>query len=265
MKVNKYLQKVFFKITGIDSLKSKVKVLDNRCNALADLLYYHEKNFHEVDAGFNGMVQEKAWGGIHGYRYIMHHLPEDWKTTRVNLWKEIFSSIEVNSISTFFEVGANIGANLESIRAVIPNAELNGIEINPLAVRICKERGFSVEQNSVIDYNSSNKYDFVFSRGVLIHIPPSRLEDVMTQMYKMSNKYVLIWENYSKDDYHFSDYSEKINYRYNYSEKSEGFQFWENFAGHFKQLFPESQIIATSPGYSNAQRGDMVWTLFSIK
>ena len=255
--------KIIKKGLGINKLERKLSKLNDRCNALSDLLYYHDKYFHKNDIEeSNNNLQEETWGGIHGYRYVMHHLSENWEKTRISQWKEILCKIpEVNS---FFELGANIGANLLAIRNINSTASISGIEINPLAVRICKEREFDVSEKSIIGYESEKKYDFVFSRGVLIHIPPKMLNDIFRTMYNLSDKYILIWEIFSKEPYHFEKYSKKVINQYRYN-KNEGFQFWEDFAMHFKTIYPEVEVVATSKDHNSINFGDLVWTLFKKK
>lgn len=166
------------------------------------------------------------------------------------------------NISSVFEFGTNIGANLEAIRHVAPNVTINGIEINPLAVRICRERGFdNVNQDSIVSYKSQKQYDLVFSRGVLIHITPQHLKTVLTTMYDSSCRYILIWENFSSKPYHLEKYSNKVKDSYRLKD-SEGFQFWMDFAGEFAKLYTGIKVVAKSKNSSNAKHGELVWTLF---
>ena len=54
-----------------------------------------------------------------------------------------------------------------------------------------------VYNESILDINLEGKRDFVFIKGVLIHINPEYLDVVYEKMYECSKKYIMIAEYYN--------------------------------------------------------------------
>jgi len=48
---------------------------------------------------------------------------------------------------------------------------------------------------SILEFNDETKRDFVFTKGVLIHINPNALEKVYEKMYTTSQKYICMIED----------------------------------------------------------------------
>ena len=80
----------------------------------------------------------------------------------------------------------------------MPAAELSAIELNRKAVRQLRLiGGINVHQMSILDFKPESAKDFVFTKGVLIHINPSELPRVYELLYQTSNRYICIAEYYS--------------------------------------------------------------------
>lgn len=205
--------------------------------------------------------QERAWFGKHGFRYIIHHMGENWEQTRVPFWTEIFSILP--AVTSVCEFGANIGANLKAIRSIKPETDLAGIEVNPVACNILTQEGFHATQGSIAEVELGRKFDLVFSRGVLIHIKPSDLTDVMRRMANHSSRYVMIFEHYSQTMHSLDAYGKAV--ARTTGEVGEGYQFWGDFSGEFAKLYPDWSI--TRSGVRNVpdvapKYGDLHWTIF---
>lgn len=96
------------------------------------------------------------------------------------------------------ELGTNKGGKLHTLRALFPEAVLTGIEINPEAAAIARQRGGAqIIEASILDYEPTQTWDMVFTSGVLIHINPAELATVYSLMDKASARYVCMMEYYN--------------------------------------------------------------------
>ena len=114
--------------------------------------------------------------------------------------------------------------------------KLYGIELNRYAVEKSKERtkgkGIDIIQGSAFDIPFKDAYfDLVFTSGVLIHISPQDINDVLDEIYRCSKKY--IWGS----EYFTENYIE-INYR-RHNEL-----LWKtNFAKLYLDRFPDLKRV----------------------
>lgn len=137
------------------------------------------------------------------------------------------------SINSIFEIGFNRGLNFLALNQIDKSILLNGLEINNYAFNHTKNIGIcnKIFNTSILNFDEKDKYDLVFTKGVLIHINPDKLDDVYQKMYELSNKYILIAEYYSRD-------VREINYRGN-----ENKLFKRDFCGEIMTKFPELKLI----------------------
>jgi len=241
-------------------LRRDAKKMETRLTATMDLLGALYANDSKVDFSAN-TPQERAWFGRHGFRYIIHHMGEDWENTRIPFWQQTLGILQ--DIGSICEFGANIGANLKAIRHLNPDIEIGCIEVNPVACKILKEDGFSAVVGSIANVDLGRKFDLVFSRGVLIHVKPSDLEAVMKNMAEHSARYVMIYEHYSDAMHSLEGYGDTVTKTM--GEQSEGFQFWGDFSGAFSKLFPEWTVVNFGVNTNVRQapkHGDLHWTIF---
>jgi spore coat polysaccharide biosynthesis protein SpsF len=173
--------------------------------------------------------QELFWKGDFGNEYTDRN-NENLINNNINLFKKILKNISINSI---FEIGFNRGLNLLALNQIDKNIQLNGLEINDYAFNITKNIGIcnKIFNISVLDFHEKYKYDLVFTKGVLIHINPDKLDDVYQKMYELSNKYILIAEYYSKD-------VREIKYRGNDDKL-----FKRDFCGELMTKFTDLKLI----------------------
>ena len=95
------------------------------------------------------------------------------------------------------ELGCNNGRNLEALRKIDVKFELKGYEINETAIKEAQKK-FDVSKKSISsNLQNSKSYDLVFTKGVLIHIPPNKLDRVYSNMYNLSKKYLLVAEYFN--------------------------------------------------------------------
>jgi spore coat polysaccharide biosynthesis protein SpsF len=167
-------------------------------------------------------------------------------------FEKVFQKITVNSV---FEIGCNRGLNLIALNNINKNLILNGLEINEKAFNIIKQKNIctNLYNDSFFNFNvTNNKCDIVFTKGVLIHINPERLNEFYDKMYHLSNRYILIAEYYSKTP-------QKVEYRGN-SEKL----FKRDFCSEIMNRHSELKLIDYGFVYHkdpNYPLDDITWFL----
>ena len=173
--------------------------------------------------------QEFFWKEDFGNEYTDRNNEELIKNN-ANLFSNIFKNISINSL---FEIGCNRGLNLFAINSIDKNISLNGLEINEKAFNILMDKKIcdNLYNESIYNFNTEQKFDFVFTKGVLIHINPSKLDLVYEKMYNLSSKYILIAEYYSRD-------FREINYRGN-----ENKLFKRDFCGEIMDKYKDIKLV----------------------
>lgn len=93
-------------------------------------------------------------------------------------------------LSSVLEVGCNRGDNLPAF-----SCEVTGVEPNQYARDVAKEKGWFVVDAAAHDLPFPNDtFDLVFTVGVLIHVPPERLDASLHEIVRVSGRYVLAVE-----------------------------------------------------------------------
>lgn len=83
---------------------------------------------------------------------------------------------------------------------MLPNAVKSVIEISLPAFRLVTQK-YTLNQafnGSIIESNLTDKFDLVYTMGVLIHIHPDDLLANMRKMFDYSSKYILIGEYFNR-------------------------------------------------------------------
>lgn len=175
--------------------------------------------------------QETFWAGHFGDQYSDRNVGADAIAANVALFSKILSATrKVNSV---FELGCNIGLNLQALRSVLPAAEIEAVEINAKAVGTALESGAAnrVLQGSLLDVQPEKTYDLVFTKGVLIHISPDMLDVAYQQLYSLSNRYVMVCEYYNPSPV-------EIEYR-----GHQGKLFKRDFASDLLDRYPDLALV----------------------
>lgn len=142
-------------------------------------------------------VQEEFWAGEFGDQYINRNCDTLCIANNIVFFSKIFSKII--SLDSAIEFGANIGLNADAIKHILPDIHLDAVEINPSAAKILREKNIcnTVFNESILTFESENRYELTFTKGVLIHISPEILPDVYDKLFTYSKKYILIAEYYN--------------------------------------------------------------------
>jgi pseudaminic acid biosynthesis-associated methylase len=199
--------------------------------------------------------QEVFWSGEFGDNYIDRNRSKELLSANTSLFASILSSS--GKIDSILEFGCNIGMNLESIKSLLPEVKLSGIEINKKAISKIKNlEQIEVFHDSILEIEMDRSFDLTLIKTVLIHINPEELDKVYSRLYKFSNKYICIAEYYSPSPV-------EVNYR-GHSDKL----FKRDFAGELMRKYPDLDLIDYGFIYHNDPvfpQDDINWFLLMKK
>lgn len=154
------------------------------------------------------------------------------KPARVDSWRRILEGTSPG-INRALEVGCNVGWNLEYLRR-LGIYELYGIEPQPYAVERARARGasFGVLQGTAFDLPfATGWFDLAFTSGVLIHIAPESIDKAMSEIYRVSKKYIVAIEYDAATE-------QEINYR------GHAGALWKRDHGRlWQEKYPDLELI----------------------
>ncbi|HYD60986.1 MAG TPA: pseudaminic acid biosynthesis-associated methylase [Noviherbaspirillum sp.] len=195
--------------------------------------------------------QEKFWAGEFGDNYIDRNKGDKILAGNIALFGRILG--RTSGVRSVIEFGANIGLNLAAIRALIPNVELAGIEINQKAVsQLQSLGGIRVYPQSILDFDPVAQSDLALIKTVLIHIEPDSLSRVYDLLHASSKRYICLAEYYNPSPV-------EVVYRGN-REKL----FKRDFAGEILDRFSDLRLVDYGFTYHrdpNFAQDDISWFL----
>jgi len=159
--------------------------------------------------------QRDFWKGEFGNSYADRNISieetnqlykERTGITFEDVFKKIFSNIDKNA--KILELGCNVGLKL-SILQKLGFTNLTGVEINEKAFKIAKKNYPNIKfyNSSIEEFNSNGEqFDLVYTSGVLIHINPKALPEVIKKIISLSKEYIF-------DSEYYSDKLIEVNYR----------------------------------------------------
>ena len=115
-------------------------------------------------------------------------------------WSRMLEKANLNEIESFLDCGSNIGRNVGFLTKFLPGATANIIELAEGPYNQCKNE-FKIANSFLGPIKSADfdqKFDLVFTSGVLIHVNPEDLLASMSNMYELSNEYILISEYFNR-------------------------------------------------------------------
>lgn len=174
--------------------------------------------------------QDEFWTGEFGNEYIKRNRSPEMVHANMALFSKVMC--KTFGIKTVLEFGASIGLNLLAIEKIIPKVELSAIEINEQAVSILRawKPGMKIYNTSILNFECDYQRDFVFTKGVLIHMPPQTLPAVYEKLYSSSNKYICVAEYYNPTPM-------EIPYR-----GHANMLFKRDFAGEMLDMYPDLRL-----------------------
>ena len=159
--------------------------------------------------------QRDFWKGEFGNSYADRNISveetnqmykERTGITFEDVFKKIFSNIDKNA--KILELGCNVGLKL-SILQKLGFTNLTGVEINEKAFKIAKKNypNIKFHNSSIEEFNSNGEqFDLVYTSGVLIHINPKALPEIIKKIISLSKEYIF-------DSEYYSDKLVEVNYR----------------------------------------------------
>ena len=188
----------------------------------------------------NNTKQEDFWSSDFGKDYTRRNpnTIDELETETVKMYGVLRSLMNDDflkglDITNVLEVGSNVGTQLAMLQKQ-GFKNLYGIDIQEDAVQQAKQltKNINIVQGSAFDLPFRDDYfDLVFTSGVLIHISPDDVKDVMKEIYRTSKKYIWGLE-------YFSEEYKAINYRYN-----EDYLWKGNFAQIYLDTFPGLKLV----------------------
>jgi len=144
-------------------------------------------------------IQDAFWTDDYAEAYRLKNGEFDNELGRQG-WAKILAKAELIQ-KTYLEVGCNIGRNLDQLSILDPGLKPSAIEISPKALEIVRSR-HALRQSFCGPAQEASfakgEFELVFTCGVLIHVPPEDLLDVMTKMHQWSSKYIVIAEYFNR-------------------------------------------------------------------
>jgi len=179
--------------------------------------------------------QLERWQGEFGREYTDRN-QVDWHT-RVATLKRIIP----RDVASVLEVGCNRGHNLIALKSL--GLDAIGCEPGDYARLEAVQQGLLVCGCSVYDLDKANHTsDLVMTSGVLIHVPPARLDGALRQIVGSAKRYVLAIE--------YDGHDEAIEYRGHRD------MLWKcNYGKHYQRLFPGLRLVDVGtdvPGFERA-------------
>lgn len=199
--------------------------------------------------------QEVFWAGEFGDQYSVRNSSKDIVCSDINLFANILK--HTHGIENMIEFGANRGMNLLAVKSLLPNIRVSALEINKTAVMELQHmEGVTILHQSMLDYVPDSKFDFVLSKGLLIHINPSQLRKIYNIIYQSCKKYICFVEYYNPTPV-------SIVYR-GHEEKL----FKRDFAGEMMDLYSDLELVDYGFVYRrdpNFPQDDVTWFLLKKK
>ena len=200
--------------------------------------------------------QEIFWEGEFGNEYTERVTSDGYLASNVSLFSRVLKS--TRDIDSVLELGANVGSNLQAINKLLPQANIDGVEINQKSASELQNWLSTIEAKgkchpvSIFDFDTKKRFDLVLTKTVLIHINPDRLIDVYQKIYGLSSKYIFIGEYYNPAPV-------EVTYR-----GHRGKLFKRDFCGEMLQLYPDLRLLDYGFVYhldQNFPQDDVNWFL----
>lgn len=141
--------------------------------------------------------QEKFWATDFGNEYPDRNEGETLIASNIALFSKILRSAP--TVKSVAELGCNIGLNLSALNRMNRQFDLRGYEINESAAKAAIDQKMAEIVNTTITETlaSDKKFDLTFTKGVLIHINPEKLDAVYENLYALSSRYIMVCEYYN--------------------------------------------------------------------
>lgn len=196
--------------------------------------------------------QEEFWAGDFGSEYVKRNQGANWIASNIALFSKALQ--KTSGVKSCIEFGSNIGLNLKALKILFPEqnqyaVEINSDAVNKLATFLPKENIF---HQSILNFDVDLTVDLSLIKGVLIHIDPEYLPQVYEQLYRCSNKYIMLCEYYNPSP---------VTIRYRGHENK---LFKRDFCGELLDKYPDLTLVDYGFAYHrdpNFPQDDATWFL----
>ncbi len=196
--------------------------------------------------------QEEFWAGDFGSEYVKRNQGANWIASNTALFSKALQ--KTSGVKSCIEFGSNIGLNLKALKILFPEqnqyaVEINSDAVNKLATFLPKENIF---HQSILNFDVDLTVDLSLIKGVLIHIDPEYLPQVYEQLYRCSNKYIMLCEYYNPSP---------VTIRYRGHENK---LFKRDFCGELLDKYPDLTLVDYGFAYHrdpNFPQDDATWFL----
>lgn len=195
------------------------------------------------------LTTDAFWKGKFGDDYTARN------TGRVEanaaFFRRALAKVNMRHVETVIELGCGAGENLLALRSVWPSLRCTGLEINAKAASAAIDARAGLIYNRSFFEGALPEHDLAFTKGVLIHVPPTDIQRAYRRLVSLARRYVLVAE------YHNPTPVEVL-YR------GQAGRMWKrDFAG---ELLDNFRLRVVDYGFAwsrDAQpQDDLVWTLF---
>ncbi len=141
-------------------------------------------------------AQERFWQGEFGDAYVDRNAGAAAVASSLAFFGRALA--RAGTLDSVLELGSNRGLNLQALRALLPHAELQGVELNGKACTLARALEVAeIWEGSLFDYAVTASVDLAFTKGVLIHLPPDLLPAAYDKLYQASKRFILVAEYYN--------------------------------------------------------------------
>jgi len=191
-------------------------------------------------------AQLHAWQGDFGNAYTDRNVVES--RTMVAFFQKILGGLDIRRL---LEVGCNRGHNLSALTDVLgPECRVVGVEPNSHAVELARAATpeLVIIEGSVFEMPFGNRdFDLVMTAGVLIHIALADLAAALTELYRVSGRYILSIE-------YFAEREQNVLYR-----GCDNLLWKRNFLKHWQEQYPD--LVLVRSGYEESWDRTHWWLL----
>jgi ubiquinone/menaquinone biosynthesis C-methylase UbiE len=183
--------------------------------SLAVRIYFALKPVHLKELIVGTKAREEEWAT----RHLRRNKRDDWGNAGGDWIKSYWNSQNhshrpflidkistLSPISSILEIGCNCGPNLYLLAKKFPDAEIRGIDINPIAVQRgnewfaqdgIKNVQLMVGKADELAQFKDRSFDIVFTDAVLIYIGPDKIKKVIKGMLRITGKALTLLEWHS--------------------------------------------------------------------
>ncbi|RAU42995.1 pseudaminic acid biosynthesis-associated methylase [Pseudomonas sp. RIT411] len=141
-------------------------------------------------------AQERFWQGEFGDAYVDRNAGAAAVASCLAFFGRALA--RAGGLGSVLELGTNRGLNLQALRALLPQAQLQGVELNGKACALARALNVAeIWEGSLFDYPVTKGFDLAFTKGVLIHLPPDLLPAAYDKLYQASRRFILVAEYYN--------------------------------------------------------------------